>query len=302
MNADKMQRMVLMKRTVEKVLDPEWRKAHKVELHDEYQSVRRGLEESDWVQLGNGNYGAAFKHDSLPGWVLKISGRVPGDSYPAWVYYCMANPADCLPVFENPVFSESRKVFMVMMPKYESLEHIWNEDIRTNDLAHCYYRLTEILNYHGCLCAGDAYYDVRYGATCTYQPIYPQEVEALKAREFFGCAISWDMHSGNIMLDPATNTMIITDPIHEGNVPKLIARIRGIEPVWKGEMIQRNLELQRDWGCLIPPGFHEVKFTNQLAQALAVDLASLDLLVDKIDGVRALPNGYAERPAIKQHD
>lgn len=180
----------------------------------EYRITCTRMEGHGFRSLGSGNYGRAFAHDEIPGWVIKLSGRVDGDSFPAYVYWCIANPMPNVPEYHFPVFSESRELFMVMMPQYTDLSTAidsgWMEG--TPDVKE--------------------YEAARKGI---YGHALPKEsadfVGAWEAGraigEFFEGLVQFDMHSGNVMRDPLTDNLIITDPIHLGDNDSMIASITG---------------------------------------------------------------------------
>lgn len=226
----------------------------------EYHETCHRLESNGFRSLGSGNYGRAFTHEEIEGWVIKLSGRVDGDSFPAYVYWCIANPMPHVPEYHFPVFSESRELFMVMMPQYTDLTCDIDLGWRSND---------SIVREFQAVRSG--LYGCQDQATQEFQGVFRA---ARQIGEFFASVASFDMHSGNVMRDPLTGDMIITDPIHQGDTDSMISRITGVkpfEPVHQLEMFPVGDVKPRP--KLVPefrgfaPGRHEVN-VNQIPQFL----------------------------------
>lgn len=176
-----------------------------------YSSTCTALQKAGFKMLGGGNYGSGWMHPEIPGWAIKVSGRNEGDSFPAYVYWCMANPMPHLPEYQFPVFNQDHSQFMVLMPRYSSIE----DELAFNknpELSSEFREMREVLL-----------------GWSTPKPgkNYELQFAAKQVGDFFRNKASFDMHSGNVMMDPLTGRMIITDPIHQGDTDSLITQITG---------------------------------------------------------------------------
>ena len=173
----------------------------------DYHATMTALKAAGFVFLGSGCFGAAFTRPDMRGYCIKLSGREV-DSYPAYVYWAMANPMPCVPEFRHPVFSESRTQFMVMMPRY----------------AECANELCSSLDYDTASEIVYGYYEHRVEKI---EPKTRLQKAASAMRSFFGDTVGWDFHRGNLMWDSVTGTFVITDPMCSGDVDALVTRITG---------------------------------------------------------------------------
>lgn len=204
-----------------------------------YEKTRRAMVAKGFLKLGNGNYGTAFEHGDLPDYVFKLCGRVDGDSYPAWAYYCIANPALGLPEFEFPTFSPDRGLFLVLMPKYISITYD-SDFVLPASAAEDYADIFYIME-----CGGLKTRRRWNGQTdAPWEPRNtPVVQEAVKAYMFLDDLVQWDLHKGNVMWDPRHGTLVITDPIHQGQNERIIAEVQGKSYVPFHELRQSALPL-----------------------------------------------------------
>lgn len=179
-------------------------------IGEHYRVTCSNLTKAGFSQLGSGHYGSAWAHKECEGWAFKLSGQDDGDSFPAYVYWCMANPMPHIPEYKYPTFSEDRTQFIVMMPKYVGC---------CNELLSC----GEHFSAYSAMC------DVLSGAD-SQRPgeFYEIGCAAREIRRFFSGRVSFDMHEDNVMVDPLTNKLIITDPIHQGDTYSMIEQITGV--------------------------------------------------------------------------
>lgn len=182
---------------------------------DTYPQTCLNMTTAKFKRLGGGHYGSAWTRDDIEGWAIKISGADDGDSFPAYVYWCIANPMPHIPEYQHPVFNEDRQQFMVMMPQYKpcfaEIQQM-GSTLRTT-----FQRMSDAL-------AG--WSSPEPGAD------YEIQQAAWNVRNFFSGKVSFDMHDENVMIDPLTNRLIITDPIHQGDTDSMISQITG-KPVPK---------------------------------------------------------------------
>lgn len=188
-------------------------------VKDTYFDTIATLKSCGFKKLGAGHYGSAWTRKDIEGWAIKISGADDGDSFPAYVYWCMANPMPHIPEYQFPVFSSDRQQFMVMMPMYSDCSY----DIEQ--------RCGEVY---------DIYSDMGGVLRGFMQPVQGPHFEIMHAaqqiRAFFSGKVSFDMHSENVMIDPQTNRLIITDPIHQGDTDSMITQITGVSCVPKPQL------------------------------------------------------------------
>ncbi len=174
-------------------------------MGEDYDDTKSMLSSAGFSCLGSGAYGSAWTRPDMKGYCVKLSSG-QGDTYPAYVYWAMANPMPCLPEFKHPVFSTDREQFMVMLPRYAS----------------CMSELQDSLDYSK---ASDIVYG--YDRTNPIIPDSPLTYAARLMRDFFGADVGWDFHRGNLMWDSLTQNYVITDPMCSGNVDALVTKITG---------------------------------------------------------------------------
>lgn len=204
-------------------------------MTESYSDTLKALREAKFHELGSGNYGSAWEHADAKGWVIKVCGRVDGDSYPAYAFWGAANPMPGVPEFKHPTFSPQHDVFMVMLPKYERFDckahgypgdGRFDQDFLTARRA-CYGRDTD-----------------EEGRDINLNRLGPVVQAAFKACEFFGDLVQWDLHSGNFMIDPELDILVMTDPIHCGANDHIIAKVYSREPVKQSWGFQQSLNLR----------------------------------------------------------
>lgn len=234
----KIQRMALMDRAAALIQYSE-------SGHSDYSDTVKAFVKAGWHKLGAGNYGSAWSHNELPGYVVKVCGRVDGDSYPAWAYYCAANPGEGLPEYEFPTFASDNGVFMVMMPEYKDATDLGYDNSKFSaEVLERWQTAGYIL---GCgYVPGDQC--VWNNNTREYDRWMPAPSEfldnMLKAREFFDKYASWDLHTGNVMIDPRNGKLVVTDPIHQGDNGRMITEITGRPFRRENNAVQLKLGLE----------------------------------------------------------
>lgn len=161
-------------------------------------------EHGEWCRIGQGHYGEAWAHRAYPDLVLKISGRaqwgndmfyfekdslynmkVRLDAWPVFARHCRDNPHPKLPKimhFEQP----SEGMAWAVMPKYNTLDSAPSRSRLDAER----YALRNMLE--GSDAAPDWMWPLRQMAG--------------------GLHFAVDLHSGNVMVDPRTGELIITDP------------------------------------------------------------------------------------------
>lgn len=196
-------------------------------MTEDYQETLKQLRAANFIQLGSGNYGSAWEHKDVDGWVIKVCGRVDGDSYPAYAFWGAANPMPGVPEFKHPTFSPQHDVFMVMLPRYDQYSYGSNDssfDSHKNQAERaCYGYVTD---WHGRPLNQDI----------------PVVRAGIAAGQFFGDLVQWDLHSGNFMIDRELDILVMTDPIHCGANNQIIAKVYGRDPVRQSWGFQNTLQ------------------------------------------------------------
>jgi hypothetical protein len=153
-----------------------------------------------WCKLGSGYYGVALRHVDYPEYCLKISGRAGWgynyatsvqddsrrlDAWPVFAEHCKNNPHEHLPEILH--FARvSEAMTWAIMPTYI--------DYGEHYARYANHRINEI---HMML---DGQID------CTEPWLWPLRQMAN------GMYMEVDLHDGNVMHNPKTNTFVIIDP------------------------------------------------------------------------------------------
>ena len=163
-----------------------------------WQTLREVTADCGFVRLGNGHFSAAYKHELLPGKVIKV-GFKKEDSGAAYVAFCRMHQGRAgIPTVH---------------------------DVQRH--AGCYtVVLDELQEYMDTAVEGldEQYYCVQYAIDAGYNisqlmKVYPECTKytaliesALEIRKFFSGIACFDIHSGNVMVD-RTGNLVITDPV-----------------------------------------------------------------------------------------
>lgn len=143
------------------------------------------LQEAGWKLLGNGSYGCVLESPHAEGVVFKF-GTHYADAALAFAQWARANQhLPHLPVIY--AIQKFKHGYVYAMPRYHSAE-------ARSDIHEQRYACERILYGNG-----DA-------AECARFPT------AVAMREYFDGCVGIDLHSYNVMVDPATDQMVITDP------------------------------------------------------------------------------------------
>lgn len=187
--------------------------------------------EHGYKLLGLGHFAAAFEHEDLPGYAIKV-GFKKDDSGAAYAAFCRENEGMAgLPVIH--LVKRFSRAYMVAMDKYRSLDDIggnWCREGKTYEqrVLNVSFRVVSAV-----IDAGDSPesalgwwldQDVRIGmAYLEQQYIKELAVTARKIHNFFYGLASFDTHRGNVMVD-TNGRLIITDPVswtsadHQGDM------------------------------------------------------------------------------------
>lgn len=163
-----------------------------LERQDYWQTLKIKAKDAGFNLLGNGHFSAAFKHELLPGKVIKV-GFKKEDSGAAYVAFCRMHQG------------------RVGIPNvYHVARHAGCYTVVLDELEPCQRRENDEHDHYADL----AYYFVE----CDFEPEGDYEkdlafIETCKMiRKFFHGIASFDMHSGNIMFTK-DGKPVITDPV-----------------------------------------------------------------------------------------
>lgn len=169
-----------------------------LERMDYWQTLREVTADCDFVRLGNGHFSAAYKHELLPGKVIKV-GFKKEDSGAAYVAFCRMHQGRAgIPTVHD--VQRHAGCYTVVLDELQEFRDTEGEGLDEQFYAVQY--------------AIDAGYDVP-----KVLAMYPQCAEhtaliesAIEIRKFFSGIARFDIHSGNVMVDSKGN-LVITDPV-----------------------------------------------------------------------------------------
>lgn len=163
-----------------------------LESQDYWQTLKIQAKDAGFNLLGNGHFSAAFKHELLPGKVIKV-GFKKEDSGAAYVAFCRMHQG------------------RVGIPNvYHVARHAGCYTVVLDELEPCNRSGNHLHGHYADL----AYYFVE----CDYAPEEHRQKDlpfietCLMIRKFFYGIASFDMHSGNIMFTK-DGKPVITDPV-----------------------------------------------------------------------------------------
>ena len=167
-----------------------------LERMDYWQTLTEVTADCDFVRLGNGHFSAAYKHELLPGKVIKV-GFKKEDSGAAYVAFCRMHQGRAgIPTVHD--VQRHAGCYTVVLDELQE------------------FRDTEGLD--------EQFYAVQYAIDAGYDvpkvlAMYPECAEytaliesAIEIRKFFSGIARFDIHSGNVMVDSKGN-LVITDPV-----------------------------------------------------------------------------------------
>lgn len=176
--------------------------------------------EHGYKLLGLGHFAAAFEHEDLPGYAIKV-GFKKDDSGAAYAAFCRENAGMAgLPVIH--LVKRFSRAYMVGMDKYRSLEAMGGNYCRRGDtyeqrvLNASYHVVQGVIDYGeapeqalGWHLDREARQEFAHVET---QYIKELAVTARKINRYFYGLASFDTHRGNVMVDN-NGRLIITDPV-----------------------------------------------------------------------------------------
>ncbi|QOC57651.1 putative protein kinase [Erwinia phage pEp_SNUABM_03] len=161
-----------------------------------------------WEYLGSGYFSAAFRNDALPGKVLKV-GFKKEDSGAAYAAFCRHNQGKMgIPTIY--AIERHNDCYTVVMDELKDYKHHSAEPHQRE----AYNMVCELVSSMG---REEKERMVNAWASADLAPSMRELADTCNAiREFFTGVASFDIHSGNVMID-SKGRLIITDPVSYSN-------------------------------------------------------------------------------------
>lgn len=164
--------------------------------------LERATKSKGFTLLGSGHFSGAYSHPDIPGLVIKV-GLKKEDSGAAYAAWCRANQGmEGVPVIHHIARHES--CYTVVLDHLEPLldyvnvyvDKVYKEGGKELLAA---YRIAQ-----RAIMRGEAVLTGKYKGLAN---------TSLEIHKFFSGIAAFDMHSDNVMVDPATKQLIIIDPV-----------------------------------------------------------------------------------------
>lgn len=176
--------------------------------------------EQGYRLLGLGHFAAAFEHEDLPGYAIKV-GFKKDDSGAAYAAFCRENEGMAgLPVIH--LVKRFSRAYMVAMDKYRSLNDIggdycWDGETYEQRVLSMSWRVVNAVIDHGEQPSEALSWWFDQDARAEFAHVETQYIKALaqtarKIHTFFYGLASFDTHRANVMVDN-NGRLIITDPV-----------------------------------------------------------------------------------------
>lgn len=166
-------------------------------------SLKEYTEGAGFKFLGAGHFSAAFKHEMLPGKVIKI-GFKKEDSGAAYAAYCRAN-AGAVGLPKIHALARHASCYSVVLDELISIERKMPESVE-KDYSIVHDVITYKTGYKELMAEGGVLTDYQYALAETARNI----------RTFFDGVASFDLHTGNVMMT-SNGALVITDPVSYSN-------------------------------------------------------------------------------------
>lgn len=173
-----------------------------------------------YKMLGLGHFAAAFEHEDLPGYAIKV-GFKKDDSGAAYAAFCRENEGLAgLPVIH--LVKRFSRAYMVAMDKYRSLNDIGGDYCRDGEtyeqrVLNVSWRVVNSVIDHCEMPAAALTWWLGNEARAEFAHVETQYIKELaktarKIHTFFYGLASFDTHRANVMVDN-NGRLIITDPV-----------------------------------------------------------------------------------------
>ncbi|BBA26419.1 serine-threonine kinase [Pectobacterium phage PPWS4] len=169
-----------------------------LECHDWWLTLRSILIDLGYYHMGNGHFSIAYEHRLLPKKVIKV-GFKKEDSGAAYAAFCrMHQGRRGIPTIH--AIERHTACYTVVMDKLMTY-HSWEAEA---SVKASYYIVKDVIECN----------DLKSAQEEVWDSDSQELMETAKLiREFFSGIASFDLHSGNVMVDPDTKWLVITDPV-----------------------------------------------------------------------------------------
>lgn len=183
-------------------------------------AFKRLAREHGYKLLGSGYFAAAFEHEDLPGYAIKV-GFKKDDSGAAYAAFCRENEGMAgLPVIH--LVKRFSRAYMVAMDKYRSLDDIGGNYCREGEtyeqrVLNVSWRVVNAIIDQGEQPSEALSWGLDQDARIEFAHVETQYIKDLaqtakKINSFFYGLASFDTHRANVMVDN-NGRLIITDPV-----------------------------------------------------------------------------------------
>ncbi|AYM47375.1 serine-threonine kinase [Pectobacterium phage PP81] len=169
-----------------------------LERQDWWLTLRSILIDLGYYHMGNGHFSIAYEHKLLPKKVIKV-GFKKEDSGAAYAAFCrMHQGRRGIPTIH--AIERHTACYTVVMDKLMTF-HYWEAEA---SIEASYDIVRDVIEYN----------DPKSAQEEVWDNDSQELMETAKLiREFFSGIASFDLHSGNVMVDPDTKRLVITDPV-----------------------------------------------------------------------------------------
>lgn len=178
-----------------------------LEYQDWWHTLSSLTTDAGFKRLGNGHFSAAYSHEMLPGKVIKV-GFKKEDSGAAYVAFCRMHQGRAgIPVIHD--VQRHPSCYTVVMDK---LEPLGDEDARDEaGLSNLWWLVPQAVQ-----SSDKGWEGWKESLAAEYSALNQHELETIETcrmiHKFFYGIASFDMHSGNAMVD-SKGQLVITDPV-----------------------------------------------------------------------------------------
>lgn len=213
--------------------------SYSLESQDWWQTLGYLTKDAGFTRLGNGYFSAAYSHELLPGKVIKV-GFKKDDSGAAYVAFCRMHQGRAgIPVIHD--VQRHVSCYTVVMDKLDPLGDCEEREEDGTDSLWTFIPRAVSGN-------DGRWAEVKEENAELYGSLSEHERETLETcrmiHKFFIGIASFDMHSGNAMIDP-NGRIVITDPVSYTELGGPIERCENaIDPEALLAEVERELVMQ----------------------------------------------------------
>lgn len=180
---------------------------HGLEYQDWWHTLSSLTKDAGFTRLGNGYFSAAYSHEMLPGKVIKV-GFKKEDSGAAYVAFCRMHQGRAgIPVIHD--VQRHASCYTVVMDKLEPLGDVDERDEK--GITNLWWLVPQAIQ-----STDKGWEGWKESLAEEYSSLNQHELETIETcrmiHKFFYGIASFDMHSGNAMLD-SKGRLVINDPV-----------------------------------------------------------------------------------------